>query len=206
MSNSIPPWQVTGLIFENCNCQLLCPGHISFKQHCTNARCHGYWAIHVDSGHFGDVDLCDVNAVIVFETPQRMYDGGWIQACYIDDQTNDSQRVALDHILSGHAGGPWRVLQRFVETRLKPRAVPMRFENAEREKRLIIPGLFRTTVTAIRGTDGQANAQITSLYNVIHGPTHVLARGHTRCTDGMFQFEHDKTHGLYSQFSWTASP
>ena len=81
----ITPWRATGLLVENCNCQLLCPGHISFKQRCTNERCHGHWAIHVDEGRFGDIDLADTNVVIVFDAPARMYDGGWTQACYIDE-------------------------------------------------------------------------------------------------------------------------
>ncbi|MCH7747121.1 MAG: DUF1326 domain-containing protein [Acidobacteria bacterium] len=198
------PWRATGLIVENCNCQLLCPGHVSFKQRCTHERCHGHWAIHIDEGRFGDVDLAETNVLIVFDAPARMYDGGWIQACYIDERATAPQRAALDDIVSGRAGGPWAILTRFVETRLETRFVSMRFEDDGRKKRVMIPDLFDTTVTAIRGADDTAEVRIENLHNMLHGPTHVLALGRTRCTDRLFDFEHGGTHALYSRFSWEA--
>jgi len=199
---SLPAWRATGVLFENCNCQLLCPAHVSFKQACTNERCHGHWALHIQEGYFGDVDLAGTNAVIVYDTPQLMFEGGWIQACYIDDGATETQRAALDAILSGREGGPWAVLGRFVETRLDTRFVSMRFEDDGREKRLSVPDVIETTITAIRGADGDTEARLENLHNVLHGPTHILARGHTRCTDRLFDFENQRSHALYSQFTW----
>jgi hypothetical protein len=204
MTPSSASWRATGLVFENCNCQLVCPGHVSFKQDCHNTRCQGHWAVHVDEGRFYGIDISDTNAVVVFDAPQRMYEGGWTQTCYIDARATAPQRAALDDILSGRAGGPWAILGRFVETRLDTRFVPMRFADAGREKRLTIPGIFDTAVTAIRGADGQSDARIENLHNVLHGPTHVLARGRTRCADRVFDFNHERTHALYSRFSWKA--
>ena len=43
-------WWAKGLVFENCNCQLVCPGHIHFDQVCTHERCKGYWAIVFEDG------------------------------------------------------------------------------------------------------------------------------------------------------------
>lgn len=37
------PWWVNGTLFENCNCQLLCPAHVSFKQECDEDPCRGFW-------------------------------------------------------------------------------------------------------------------------------------------------------------------
>jgi len=42
--SDIDPWWVNGTLFENCNCQLLCPAHISFRQDCQDERCVGFWA------------------------------------------------------------------------------------------------------------------------------------------------------------------
>jgi len=197
-----PPWKATGLIFENCNCQLLCPAHVSFKQKCTHERCKGYWAFHIFEGYFDNIDLSDLNGVVVFDTPQRMYEGDWTQACYIDERASGPQRTALTDILSGRVGGPWEILDAFVNTRLDPKFVPIHFENGEREKRLTISDMFDTTVTAIEGADGSTEAKIENLHNVLHGTTHILARGQTRCRDRVFNFAHSRTHGLYSRFSW----
>ena len=205
MTGSLHPWHARGLVFENCNCQLLCPGHVSFKQPCSNERCVGNWALHVDAGRFDAIDLAGLNAVIVFDAPQRMYEGGWTLASYIDKQATTAQRSALDTILSGHVGGPWAILDQFVTTRLATEFVPMQFHDEGRKKRLTIPDRFDTTVTAIRGADGQSDAVIQNLHNVLHGPVHTLARGHTQCRDRVFDFINDRTHGLYSRFSWTGN-
>ena len=42
-----------------------------------------------------------------------------------------------------------------------------------------------------------------NLYNVIHGATHVLARGNTTCTDDRLGCDTQRTHGLFSEFSWS---
>ena len=46
---------------------------------------------------------------------------------------------------------------------------------------------------------------LVNLFNQIHSEQQVLARGRTRVTDQEFAFEIDKTHALYSKFSWAVS-
>ena len=70
---------------------------------------------------------------------------------------------------------------------------------------MTVPGVFDTTVKAIRGRDDQP-AILSNLFNVIHGVVHVLSCGSTRCHDDPFDFTLEKTHGLYSDFSWTGTP
>src|SRR5262245_1207442 len=100
MSNS-NSWWCRGLIFENCACTLVCPGHMHFSQLCTHDRCKGYWAFRFDEGSFDDVSLAGTRAVIVFETFQRMMDGNWTQTIIIDKSASDTQRASLETILSG---------------------------------------------------------------------------------------------------------
>lgn len=195
-------WHARGLLFENCSCQLLCPAHVSFKQVCTGDRCRGYWAFHIDIGRYGETVIDNLNTVIVFDAPVRMYSGDWTQVFYVDQQASAAQRAALEDIFSGRAGGPWAILGRFVSHQLDTRFVPMRFEDRGREKHLVIPDVLETTVTAIRGSNGEDDAVLSNLHNVIHGPVHVLARGRTRCTDRVFDFTNERTHGLYSHFAW----
>ena len=70
---------------------------------------------------------------------------------------------------------------------------------------MTIPGLFETTVAAIRGRDDTGHAVLSNLYNVIHGMVHVLALGKTTCHDAPFSIATERTHGLYSDFSWSAA-
>jgi hypothetical protein len=201
-TRTAPPWSASGLLFENCNCQLVCPGHMGFKQLCTHARCVGHWSIHVDEGRFGETALDGLNAVILYDTPQHMISGGWTEAFYLDERADEAQRRALEAILSGAAGGPWSVLARFVAKRLETRFVPLRFEDAGRKKRMAIEGVFETAIEAIRGQDKEREAALENVFNQIHAPRQVLARGFTRCSDRGFSISNDDSHAIWSRFSW----
>ena len=197
-----PIWQASGLLFENCSCQLLCPAHISFKQTCDGERCRGSWVFHLDAGHFEDITLGNINVAVVFDAPTTMHSGDWTQVFYIDERTTEPQRRAIDDIFTGKVGGPWAILNRFVSRQLDTRIVPMQFSDSGREKKLSVPRLFNTTVTAIRGADGNTEAVLSNLRNVIHGPSHTMARGKSRHTNPDLSFEVEGTHALYSHFFW----
>ncbi|MBT5873357.1 MAG: DUF1326 domain-containing protein, partial [Candidatus Latescibacteria bacterium] len=139
-----PSWSANGLLFENCSCQLICPAHISFKQDCTHDRCLGHWAVHFASGRFRQVDLSGQNVLILYDAPQRMYEGGWRQVFIFEERSSPGQREALNVILSGKAGGPWEVLAKFVGEQLDGQILPLKFEDDGRRKRIWIDGIFDT--------------------------------------------------------------
>lgn len=93
-------WWTKGLLFENCNCQLVCPAHFSFKERCQYERCLGHWAIHIDEGRYGTLALDGLNAFVMGDSPQLMISGGWTQAIYLDERADDAQRRALEQILT----------------------------------------------------------------------------------------------------------
>jgi hypothetical protein len=197
-----PNWWAKGLLFENCNCQLVCPGHVHFSQFCTHERCIGYWAIRIDEGQFGNAALAGLKAVIAYTSPQHMIDGGWTEVIIIDDAASPEQRTAVEAILSGRAGGPWAVLARFVSTRLDTRFLPIEFAEDESSKKARIPGLLEAVITHIRGKDRSKPVKFENIFNQIHGSTQVLAIGNTEYNDGVIQIRNEKTHGLHSNFEW----
>jgi hypothetical protein len=200
--NEEKKWWLKGLIFENCNCQIICPAHVSFKQLCTYERCMGHWSIHMDEGEFGDVALNDINVVILYDTPQLMFTGGWIETIYIDERANQLQRQAIERILMGQEGGPWVVLSRFVEKRRPTRYLPIHYEDQGRKKRMWIDSIFDTTIENIRGQDRNKDVVLENMFNQIHAATQVVASGETRCDDGDFALSIKGTHALSSHFSW----
>ena len=151
--NTPAAWSARGLLFENCSCQLVCPGHMHFDQLCTHERCLGYWAVRVDGGQFGHVPLAGAKAVIAFDAPQHMISGNWTEVVIVDEAASREQQEAMDLILTGRAGGPWEVLAKFVGRRLETRYLPIVFSEEEGTKKAKIPGLFEATVTPIRGRD-----------------------------------------------------
>jgi hypothetical protein len=195
-------WWARGLLFENCSCQLVCPGHIHFDQLCTHDRCVGYWAIRMDDGRFGEVSLADLKAVIAYDSPQHMMDGNWTEVIVIDQAASAAQRQAVEAILTGRAGGPWAVLARFVGRWLDTRFLPIDFADDGVTKRARIPGLLEAAITRIRGRDRAQPVLFQNIFNQIHASTQVLATGVTEYDDGIIKIRNQRTHGLFSNFDW----
>lgn len=196
------PWWARGLIFENCACTLVCPGHMHFSQLCTHERCKGYWALRFDEGAFGDVPLGGTRAVLVFDTPQRMIDGGWVQSIIIDPSASPAQRAALETILTGRAGGPWEKLASFVGTQRPIEFLTIEMADEGATKRLSIADRLKAVVTQIRGRDKSKPVLFENIFNQIHASTQVLALGSTDYADEAINIRNVESHGLFSQFDW----
>lgn len=199
-----PPvsWWAEGLLFENCTCQVVCPGHIHFSQACTYDPCVGYWAIRIDDGAFGDVPLSGVKAVFSSRAPQRMIEGDWVEALVVDADATEEQRAAIEAILFGEVGGPWAVLNRFVGRRLPTRVLPIRIEEEGAEKRVVIEGIMDAEVKPIRGLDRDRPVTFSNLFNQIHAPEQVISRGTTRYDHGEVSMTTEGTHAIQSRFEW----
>jgi len=204
MSNST--WWAKGLIFENCTCQLVCPGHLHFSQLCTNERCVGYWAIRMDAGQFGAVSLAGARIVVVFDAPQHMIDGNWTEVLLVDEAATPDQRAALEAIFTGRAGGPWEKLAQFVSRWLDTRYPRIEFAEEEGVKKVGIPNLMQSVVSRIRGRDRGKPVLFENMFNQIHAPTQVLAFGTSEYDDGTIRMNTSKSHGLYSNFEWRVEP
>ena len=207
MSGSAAPtaWWAKGLLFENCNCTVVCPGHVHFDQLCTHERCKGYWAIRFREGDLGGVDLTGVDAVVGYDSPQHMISGGWTEVILIGDGASAEQIGAVESILNGTAGGPWSVLDRFVEHRLPTRTVPMRILEEERSKQVEVDGELFSRVEAVRGRDRSKLVTFENMFNQVHAPSQVIAKGTTRYDDGTLSVATEETHGLWSDFNWVVS-
>jgi hypothetical protein len=201
----VPAWWARGLLFENCSCQLVCPGHLHFSQACTHERCVGYWAIRVDDGRFGDVSLAGTRALVAFDAPQRMIDGGWTEVVIVDAASTPEQQAAMAAILGGRAGGAWELLARFVARWLDTRVLPIEFTEDGPSKRARIPGLLDAEISHIKGRDRSQPVTFENIFNQIHGSTQVLALGRTQYDDGVIRIATEKTHGLHSRFEWSVS-
>jgi hypothetical protein len=195
-------WFARGLLFENCTCTLVCPGHMHFSQNCTYERCKGFWAIRVDEGRFGDVTLDGLKAVIAYDSPQRMIDGGWTQALIVDVQSSPEQRQAMETILTGRASGPWAKLASFVATQYPTEFLPIEIADEDLTKRVSIKDRLTGVIAQIRGRDRSKPVVFENSFNQIHAPRQVLYRGDTEYDDGRIVVHNSGSHGLSSAFEW----
>lgn len=201
-SRRIDGWWAKGLIFENCMCTLVCPGHMHFSQLCTHDRCKGYWALRFDDGAFGAVSLGGLRAFIVFDSPQRMIDGHWTQRLIVDPGATQDQRTALETILLGRAGGPWEKLHGFVAIDLPTEYRPIEMTDEGATKRASIADRLKTVVAQIRGRDRSKPVLFENIFNQIHASSQVLALGDTEYKDEAIVITTTQTHGLFSEFEW----
>lgn len=198
-------WWAKGLLFENCSCQLVCPGHIHFDQLCTHERCRGYWAFQLEDGEVGATALGARRVVVAFDSPQRMIDGGWTQIMLVDEDASAAQRDAIESMFKGDLGGPWEILGKFVETRLPTRYVAIDMETEAPVKKLAISGIVDATVERIRGRDRSQPVTFENIFNQIHSASQVIAFGSSHYDDGVLRFDTEHTHGLWSRFDWNVS-
>ncbi len=189
-------WWARGLIFENCSCQAICPGHVHFDQLCYNDRCIGYWAMRFDEGTFADTDIAGVKAIIAYDCPPHM----------IDEKASAEQRDAVESILTGRAGGPWAILARFVGELLETRYLPIHIEEGDKTKRVVVDGILDSTITEFKGRDRSKPVTFHNMYNQIHPPEQAIGTGSSRYDDGTIRFDNTDTHGLYSYFDWSVKP
>ncbi len=198
-------WWAKGLLFENCSCQIVCPGHFHFTQDCTHERCVGYWGIDVADGDFAGASLAGVRAVIMFDSPRRMAEGGWMLLLYVDASASPAQVSAMEKIISGEAGGPWTILARFVAERRPTRQDKIVFTSEPKQRTATVGSLLRSLIKPLKGRDRDKPVRIENNYNQIHAPSQELGMGTTSYDDGTFRVETSDTHALQSHFSWAGS-
>jgi len=198
-------WWAKGLLFENCNCTVVCPGHVHFDQLCTHDRCKGYWAVRIREGEIDGLDLAGIDVVIGYDSPQHMIAGGWTEIILVSEQATPAQIKGVEDILTGRVGGPWAVLDRFVATRLPTRTASIRIVEEDRAKTVEVEGVLTSTVEAIRGRDRSQPVTFENMFNQIYAPSQVIARGSSSFQADSIVVETSGTHGLWSDFHWEVS-
>lgn len=195
-------WWAKGLIFENCNCRLLCPGHLNYRNLCDYERCLGHWAIHFDEGELAGARVDGLNVFIVVDTPQRMVDGGWREAIYLDERCDDEQAAALEAMFKGELGGTWATLAALVADWSETRRAAIEYRDEGKRKSMRIDGMMETEVEAIKSGDRVGEARLENVHNQIHASSQVLALGTTRFSDRGMVLDSERTHAIYSNFRW----
>jgi hypothetical protein len=100
----VPKWQVSGDWFDVCKCAIPCP--CTFAQPPTEGDCDGILAWHIGEGHFGEVGLDGLNVVALATFDGNIWAGAKADmGMFVDERADEPQRVALQTIWSGQAGG-----------------------------------------------------------------------------------------------------
>ncbi len=96
-------WKATGLYFEACNCELVCPCYSAKAP--TYGYCEGNVAWHVNEGQYGDISIDELNVIMAVRCDGHMRETKWKCWFYIDDRATSEQFDALKQIFTAVNGG-----------------------------------------------------------------------------------------------------
>jgi len=97
------PWEVSGLYFEACNCDSVCPCYSA--QAPTYGFCEGNCAWHIQRGRYGDLALDGLNVLMVERCEGHMRENRWRSWFYLDDRASEDQFEALRRIFAALEDG-----------------------------------------------------------------------------------------------------
>ena len=122
---SIPAWRLRGHVVLACNCDYGCP--CNFNGLPTTGKCEGNWNWHVVDGAYGDVPLAGLHLAMAVNWPGAIHEGNGEGIVVIDERADARQREALATLLSGAAGGPWKIIATTISRTHGPELAPFEF-------------------------------------------------------------------------------
>jgi hypothetical protein len=120
--STVPEWHLRGHVILACNCDYGCP--CNFNGLPTTGKCEGNWNWHIEEGRYGNVPLAGLTFGVAVNWPGAIHEGNGEALIVLDEQADDDQRNALLTLLSGQAGGPWKIIATTISTIHGPEFVP----------------------------------------------------------------------------------
>lgn len=153
MSTEIPNWTASGDWFDVCSCSVPCP--CIFAQTPTNGQCEGVLAYHINNGSYGKTPLNGLNVLALSYFKGNIWAGETKAsiAFFIDELADQQQRVALQMIFTGKAGGFMANFAKLIGEDRGMNFVPIKFEVAEDLAywSATIPGKVKVAAQALSG-------------------------------------------------------
>jgi hypothetical protein len=147
-------WYIEADSFGNCNCDWGCP--CQFESLPTHGNCRGFEAFRITRGHFGDVRLDGLKAVILYAWPGPIFEGNGECLVVIDEAADAKQREALATVLYGgeteEAKTHWWVFHAMSSKRHPPQYKPIELDVdiEARIGRVRVPGVLEATGQPIK--------------------------------------------------------
>ena len=201
MTEQTPPWRLRGSYFETCNCETACP--CVWLQPPSEGDCKLLVAWHIETGHFDQTGLDNLNVALACYAQWNMKNGNWQAALYIDERASDPQFDAITQIFGGQAGGHPKILMSFVGEILGVQKVQINYQANQNNRRLSIPGIAQAEIEGIQGISGQKAAITNPPLCVVPSHASIVARSkHYRYADHQFDWTFSERNGYYSDFDY----
>jgi hypothetical protein len=196
-------WRIEGDVTEACNCATACP--CNFGSDPTTVPCQAVLAWHVREGQYGDTQLGGLNLVLYASIPGNVFAGDWTVGVYLDERANPQQAEALGAIFSGQAGGWPAALSALIAHPLPPKQVPIKFELADGDVRVDVPGLLQVASEHVPNPMGgvletKVSGLVVPFYN---GTVDVRRTTTLKLTDPNLSFEYAGRSSFIGQFDYS---
>ncbi|MFQ5934405.1 MAG: DUF1326 domain-containing protein, partial [Dehalococcoidia bacterium] len=96
-------YRISGRATELCSCNAPCP--CAFGQTPTGGTCQGMFVFDIEEGNSDGLSLTGTKAVLLAAFSGPWTQGKFTAALLLDSNDSQQQRDALQHIMSGQAGG-----------------------------------------------------------------------------------------------------
>lgn len=97
-------WRLQGTEIACCSCDWGCP--CQFNSFPTRGDCKAAAAMHIDKGHYEDIDLSGLRWATIFSWPKAIHEGNGECLPIVDERASEAQRRALLAIMSGETSEP----------------------------------------------------------------------------------------------------
>jgi len=195
-------WNLSGQYFESCSCDVLCPCITSQAQAApTQGYCDFVIALRIDSGEMDGVQLGGLNAAVMARAEGPMANLNTRGQMFIDNRADQAQRAALEHLLSGKAGGAPAALAGFMPQFLGFKTAAITFESDGDTRRLSIEGVGEQEVTALAGMGGETLV-LTKTGHPVSDDLALARAGRAVFKDEHFSIDNTGKNGHFAPFRW----
>ena len=141
-------WEFKSHTYDNCNCALNCG--CQFNVPSTYGYCQTAFIGTVVEGNFNETPLAGLNWAAIYRWPGEIAEGNGKRLIVIDERADESQRLALETIISGDACAPLSnhfsvfgsVCTEFLDTLSLPINLDANLE--QRTATVSIPGILKS--------------------------------------------------------------
>lgn len=190
---------------EACNCSHGC--NCQFAGFPNEGRCEFIIGYDVKDGHFGNISLNGVRAVIAAKYPNAIHEGNGHVVLFIDEKATEQQADAVVSILSGKMGGmPWEALAGTIKRFEGPVRKPVEITVAGERSSVRVPGAIDLSLTPLKDPVTGAEKEVHIVYpkggffwnDAAVATTHMMRAAH-----GDFHLEWPGRYASAAEVNWT---
>jgi hypothetical protein len=170
----------------------------------THGNCEGLSGIQIIKGHYGSVELDNLNAVSVYSWPGPIHEGHGKASFYIDDRATEEQFDVLSKVVTGAVGGPAEIYATTLDSFQKPRKARISLFPRGLESRVKVEGVGEVKLESMKNpVTGEVHRAIIELPTGFEANRmEVASLEKLVVDDGYLNFKYSGTYAHFTETRW----